>query len=208
MRNNAKGSKGFAGVIAVIVFILIIGLSKCGKSNKDESPKSEVVTESISETSSNDNNGTSSDSQENLEIIYADDENINLYINRFNSANPNEKITSSLAQKYYHHGKEHDDQVKYYIGDFEFVLTGGAYSKSIKIVIQGKPTNTNDEYKELFFKYAKGFDPQITDEKLENYWKQIMEDTTNRVKFDEFECDFDIYKDDKIELMVIEGKLE
>ena len=127
-----------------------------------------------------------------------------------------------MAQKYYHHGKEHDDQVKYYIGDFEFVLTGGAYSKSIKIVIQGKSTNTNDEYKELFFKYAKGFDPQITDEKLENYWKQIMEDITNNVKFDEklaeinemiiknnkFECDFDIYKDDKIESMVIEGKLE
>ena len=41
---------------------------------------------------------------------------------------------------------------------------------------------------------------------MNDYWKQLLDDTTNNVKFNEFECDLSIL-DEKIQSMVIEGKL-
>lgn len=65
---------------------------------------------------------------------------------------------------------------------------------------------TSDEFKEMFFKYAKGYDTTLTDEKPTAYWQQLLDDSTHHIRFDEFECRLQQYTDE-IELMTIEGKL-
>ena len=191
------------GIIAVAwIIYLIIGFS--GNSSDTNNNKNKVGSNSSTVSSSDITSSIIQDSAvSDLDIIYKDDEDINLYINRFNESNPDYKITSDLAQKYYHHGREHDDQIKFSRDDFDVSLSSGY---KFKIVIQGKGKKTNKDYKKLFYQYARGFKPSITDETLNDYWKQLLDDTTNNVKFNEFECDLSIL-DEKIQSMVIEGKL-
>lgn len=138
------------------------------------------------------------------EIIYENDEKINRYINRFNTANPENKITKELAQTYYHHGQDHDDQIKFSRDGFEVVLTNGY---PFKVVIRGEHTKTNDDYKSVFIKYARGYAPEITDETLDSYWEKLLTDIINTVEFDEFECGLTVHGK-RIEMIVFEGEIK
>lgn len=188
--------------LAWIVY-LIIGISG-NTTDANKNVTKEKSNPSIISSSDEQNNKSQDDTISDLEIIYADDKDINLYINRYNEANVDNKILNDLAQKYYHHGREHDDQVKFSRDGFEISLSSGY---KFRVVIQGEGKKSKKEYKNVFYKYARGFSPSITDDTLNDYWKQLLDDITNNVKFNEFECDLSII-DDKIELMVIEGKLE
>ena len=46
----------------------------------------------------------------------------------------------------------------------------------------------------------------LTDEKLSDYWNQLFDATSNRITFDEFECDLTVYSD-KVEMIVLEGEI-
>ena len=138
------------------------------------------------------------------EIIYELDEKINTYIIHFNQANTDDRITKDLAQTYHHHGRDHSDQVKFSRDGFEVVLTNGY---PFKVVIRGERAKTNDEYKAVFFKYAKGYAPEITDETLNSYWTRLLEASSNSDKFDEFSCDVTIYND-VAEMIVLEGEIK
>ena len=49
--------------------------------------------------------------------------------------------------------------------------------------------------------------PELTDEELEIYWQSVLDDITNSVEFEEFDCSLTTSYDGKIEYMVIEGKI-
>ena len=53
----------------------------------------------------------------------------------------------------------------------------------------------------------KDFIKAMTDEELEIYWQSVLDDITNSVEFEEFDCSLTTSYDGKIEYMVIEGKI-
>lgn len=184
-------------------------LSGCGSSNDDtadvvsETPstKEEVIAdteeEKIEETAP-------SEEEPKLEAYYEDNDLINLYLNNYNTSNPDSLMEKGSFEKYYHHGSEHDNQIKFYVNDFEVVISD---NYKLEVVIDGSKEKSNDDYKAIFIQYAKGYNKDFTDEVLDDYWNQVMDDLTNDVKFDEFECRLQMY-DDVIEYMQLSGKIK
>lgn len=163
-----------------------------------------IVDEDTSDNidSLNTSNELSTENVDSTEIYYEFNENINKFINVYNNLSSDDKITKDVIEKYYHHGSEHDNQVKIYKDGFEIVISD---ISKLEIVIDGDKKSSND-YKEMFINYAKCYNENITDDTLSDYWNQILEDTINDVKFDDFECRLSMY-DDKIEYMQLTGKL-
>lgn len=145
--------------------------------------------------------------QEQILTYYDRNDAINLYLNRFNSSNPSQLINADLFSVYYHHGREHDDQIIFNRNDVKVVISNIGLDNSIKLVIDGSNDKTVEDYKLLFFQYATAFNVELSNEKLDEYWQTVMEDITNSVEFDEFDCSLTTSLDDKIEYMVIEGKI-
>lgn len=185
----------------LFITILLLTLTACDGMNN------------IPETTSNIDNPPveteveSIEPEEQLITYYDKDETINLYLNRFNFSNPTQIINSDLFSVYYHHGREHEDQIIFNRDDVEVVITGNSFSNSIKLVIDGSRDKTDEDYKVLFFQYAKAFNLELTDEELEIYWQSVLDDITNSVEFEEFDCSLTTSYDGKIEYMVIEGKI-
>jgi|GEM_PF-2231191 len=155
-------------------------------------------------TSDGETSSTGFDLADGMELIYDKDEGINSYLNKFNEANPEHKITSDDVFVYHHHGKDHDNQAKYYTDGFEIVITGGAQvyigrnsGQTVKL--------TDDDYKEMFKRFVKGFEDGITDEQLEQDWQTILEDNTHNVEFNGYKCDASVFRD-SVEYMTITNK--
>lgn len=142
-----------------------------------------------------------------LETYYDRNEIVNLYLNRFNAANPDQLIDSNLFEVYFHHGSEHDEQIIFARDDFEVVITGSTWGNGLKVVIDGSKQKNNEEYKVIFMQYARAYSQDLTDEKLDEYWQTILDDTINTVDFGVFECSLQIFND-AIEYMTIDGKIE
>lgn len=146
------------------------------------------------------------DSSSEVAIIYKDNECLNTYINNYNKANPDDTITSEEIEKDYHHGKVHDNQISILKENGTEIHVSESAVNSIQIYIKGNQVSTND-YKKLVFKYAKGIDPSLTNELLESYWKQILEDTTHTMEFDKINITINIF-DGNIEHLTIDGELK
>ena len=137
-------------------------------------------------------------------IIYEDDESINAYINNYNTANPDDIITSKDIQKDVHHGQVHDNQINI-LKENDFEINVGD-SASMQVFIKGDQGST-DDYKTLMFKYAKGINPSLTNETLENYWKQTLDDDTHFMEFEEIELTIYMFNNN-IEYLTITGDLK
>lgn len=148
-------------------------------------------------------NELSTENVDSTEIYYEFNENINKFINIYNDLNSDDKITKDVIEKYYHHGREHDNQVKIYKDGFKIVISD---IYKLEIVIDGDKKSNND-YKEMFINYAKCYNENITDAILSDYWNQIIEDLINDVEFDDFECRL-VMSNDKIQYMQLTGKLD
>ena len=159
--------------------------------------QTEGTTEAVPETT---------EAVEQTETYYDRNETINLYVNRFNAANPDAMIGADLCVVYYHHGSEHDDQIKFTRDDFEVVVTN-SFGNTIKLVIDGSTEKTIDDYMLIFMQYARAYNAELTDEKLEEYWQAIWDDIIYSPEFDEFDCSLQIWKDE-IQYMTIEGKIQ
>ena len=139
-----------------------------------------------------------------VETIYAGDNMINLFLNNFNKANPDTPITSEMAKSYYHHGSEHENQIKFSMNDFEVVISGIANLEVVIMPINQMNKKSADEYEIMFLKYAKGYNPSLSDEALSEYWQQILNDNMHHIEIDEFECRIQIFNDE-IEELIISG---
>ena len=194
-------------LFALIPITFTLFLAAClspNLSRYEDSEENEIITEQegnfITTETETEETSLINDITQNSDIIYEYNDGINEYINNFNIANPDSQITSEMAVPYYHHGSEHKDQIQYSVHGFKIVITDGK-----KVVISYVPgnNNTNDEYKEMFKKYVRGFNKGLSDDELEENWISLMNDNTHNVKFDSYESSISIFSD-KVELITIE----
>ena len=198
--DKSKYKSALAPFVASVVLLVLFGVlfesEKDGMST-EEQISSESTLESDEITSANSEKSTPEDAT--LETIYKHDAGINRYLNNFNKANPDDAITSDMATPYHHHGSDHMDQIQFCVDDFEVTITGGA---EVYIGYTPGTNHTNDEYKEMFKKYVRGFDLGLTDEQIEADWNAVMEDSIHDVRFDKYECDINMFNDN-IEYLTI-----
>lgn len=169
----------------LILVISLTMLAACGQAEDSAEPQEE---------------------EEVIPVVYEDNETINAFINNYNIANPDDVIEPDMVEKDEHHGSVHDDQVNITKEEGAEVNLNDTYP--FRVYIQGYQSNLeNDEYKQIVFKYAKGFDPSLTDEKLEDYWSQTMDDLTYNVEFDEFELRLSLLNG-KIEYLTMDGSVK
>lgn len=195
-------------ILLVLMIVLLFTITACSNSEEVTDtvavPETEIIETEVTVVETT---VATTEATQPLDTYYDRDETINLYLNRFNTVNPNQQIDSSLFEVYYHHGSEHDDQIIFNRNDFEVVITGNSWGSSIKLVIDGNREKTSDDYKLMFMQYARAYNCDLTDEKLDEYWQTVMDDLINSVEFDEFDCSLQIFNDE-IEYMVIEGKIK
>ena len=99
----------------IIALGIALSLSACGNTAKVNEPiEAEKVTEAIESTPEvTEEPETATEEAEELSVIYADDEEINLYLNRYNEANVGQEITADQFEPYKHHGSVHKNQIKF-----------------------------------------------------------------------------------------------
>lgn len=131
---------------------------------------SDISTDKTTET--NDNKD-----KVNVETIYADNEAINLFINKYNSVY-NPKITSEMLSKKHIGGRDRDDVVVIANDKLEIIVydnysSKGKYNMSVYVGYLAKDL-TPDDYKEYFVKYIKMFDETLSDDDINNYWNDMI----------------------------------
>lgn len=131
---------------------------------------SDISTDKTTET--NDNKD-----KVNVETIYADNEAINLFINKYNSIY-NPKITSVMLSKKHIGGRDRDDVVVIANDKLEIIVydnysSKGKYNMSVYVGYLAKDL-TSDDYKEYFVKYIKMFDETLSDDDINNYWNDMI----------------------------------
>lgn len=175
--------KNVAFIISTILLIGILFIS-CGEDASNDSLEQET---------------------ESVPIVYEDNEVINKYIYCFNIANPDNVLSSDFFEKYYHHGKEHDNQIiMHYEDSIEVVVSDHAIDE-VDVVITGNDA-TNNSFKDKYLMFARGFDQNLSDEKLEEYWTEALNNDSITMEFDEFEIQTRSYED-KIEFVQITGSI-
>lgn len=131
---------------------------------------SDISTDKTTET--NDNKD-----KVNVETIYADNEAINLFVNKYNSIY-NPKITSEMLSKKHIGGRDRDDVVVIANDKLEIIVydnysSKGKYNMSVYVGYLAKDL-TPDDYKEYFVKYIKMFDETLSDDDINNYWNDMI----------------------------------
>ena len=169
----------------VIGAALVLCLAGCGKKSTSEPPEvavepSEAV-ESVEITEEPVVEPTeapepisepveSTEEPESLPQIYEGNELINLYLNRYNEANPEAVIESSDFEVYYHHGSEHKDQIAFTQSE---VIISAKVGHKIQVVIEG--LDAPEGYKEAFCRYARGYNSELEPEELDGCWSELLE---------------------------------
>lgn len=173
----------------VIVLGIALSLSACGNTDKvvNEPTEAEKVTEAIESTP---------EVTEELPVIYADDEEINLYLNRYNEANVWQEITSDQFEPYKHHGSVHKSQIKLKTEETTISATG----TKVTVYLEYKDL---EQYKEAFLRFAKPF----SDTDIEKCWEQVLADDTRVIEFDGFSTETSKFNGN-IEYMSIYGSIE
>lgn len=131
-----------------------------------------------SDISTNKTNETNDNKEKiNVETIYADNEAINLFINKYNSIY-SPKITSEMLSKKHIGGRDRDDVVVIANDKLEIIIydnysSNGKYNMSVYVGYLAKDL-TPDDYKEQFVKYIKMFDETLSEEDINNYWNDMI----------------------------------
>ena len=137
-------------------------------------------------------------------LTYYDyNENINKYVNRFNEVNPDYQLSSDDLSVYYHHGQYHTNQAKINRDGFDISITDKL--SSIKIVLKHYPRSQKsiDDFEQQFIRFALPYSSELSEEKLSDYWNQLLDALGNRIQFEEFEVDITMYNE-KIDYIVID----
>ena len=188
MKNNKKLIIG--SIVVILILLCVLGSIK-SEQNSNEVNTVENITNTV---------------QSSKEIYYKYDETINKYITLFNDMYIDNKITSDMLSVYYHHGSEHENQVKFNMQNLEVLLTAN-YTNNISICIEN-PNDDNATIKKLIKYFIKVFDPSITDEKIDTYINS-QGAGSNIVTYDGIEYWINKNLDGtKIEYIKITGKLQ
>ena len=139
---------------------------------------------------------TGTEEAEELSVIYADDEEINLYLNRYNEANVGQEITADQFEPYKHHGSVHKNQIKFKTEETTISATG----TKVTVYLEYKDL---EQYKEAFLRFVKPF----SDTDIEKCWEQVLADDTRVIEFDGFSTETSKFNGN-IEYMSIYGFIE
>lgn len=200
-------TRGFKIGVMLMVLLFLVG---CGKGEQAEEVVTELSTvseeaERVSPETPKTEEPVADEETEELPVVYADDELINLYLNRFNEANIDTQIEGDDFEVYYHHGQEHKDQISLNVNGFESVIVSAKTGSKVEIVLDGG--ETEEAYKQAFMLYARGYNPELEAEMLEDYWKQVIENSSRFTQFEEFEVEVSRYSD-TIEYLGISGEVK
>lgn len=112
-----------------------------------------------------------------LDKIYDKDETINKFLNRYNEIYPDKKIESEDVQMLHHHGQDHPNQVKILSNDLEIILSNVSSEFSVLLNSGNNDLqkDINYEFKDAFTKIIKTFNSEISDDKIEKFWKDLLE---------------------------------
>ncbi len=210
-RSKSLTVKAKTIIIAVMwAVILIIGIIG---NIIDPNPKYETDrnSENSSAVTSSESNTSEETEKDLLPVIYADNEKINIWLNRFNNLYPDEALTADDFSVYYHHGSYHKNQITFNLDDFEIVLTD---SEAV-ITCYGSSGNirkTDEECKEFFCKLAPIYCPNLSSSEVEERWNTNFSSASQYTKFDDgLELNLDIsirLETEYIEMMTIDGELD
>ena len=161
----------------IIALGIALSLSACGNTAKVNEPiEAEKVTEAIESTPEvTEEPETATEEAEELSVIYADDEEINLYLNRYNEVNVGQEITADQFEPYKHHGSVHKNQIKLKTEETTISATG----TKVTVYLECKDL---EQYKEAFLRFVKPF----SDTDIEKCWEQVLADATRVIEFDGF----------------------
>lgn len=183
----------------IIALGIALSLSACGNTDTavNEPTEAEKVTEAIESTPEvTGEPETATEEAEELPVIYADDEEINLYLNRYNEANVGQEITADQFEPYKHHGSVHKNQIKLKTEETTISATG----TKVTVYLEYKDL---EQYKEAFLRFVKPF----SDTDIEKFWEQVLADDTRVIEFDGFSTETSKFNGD-IEYMSIYGSIE
>lgn len=183
----------------IIALGIALSLSACGNTAKVNEPiEAEKVTEAIIESTPEvtEEPETATEEAEELSVIYADDEEINLYLNRYNEANVGQEITADQFEPYKHHGSVHKNQIKFKTEETTISATG----TKVTVYLEYKDL---EQYKEAFLRFVKPF----SDTDIEKCWEQVLADDTRVIEFDGFSTETSKFNGN-IEYMSIYGFIE
>lgn len=182
----------------IIALGIVLSLSACGNTAKVNEPiEVEKVTEAIESTPEvTEEPETATEETEELSVIYADDEEINLYLNRYNEANVGQEITADQFEPYKHHGSVHKNQIKFKTEETTISATG----TKVTVYLEYKDL---EQYKEAFLRFVKPF----SDTDTEKCWEQVLADDTRVIEFDGFSTETSKFNGN-IEYMSIYGFIE
>lgn len=190
----------------VIALGIALSLSACGNTDKavNEPTEAEKVMEAIESTpevteepeTATEEPETATEEAEELSVIYADDEEINLYLNRYNEANVGQEITADQFEPYKHHGSVHKNQIKFKTEETTISATG----TKVTVYLEYKDL---EQYKEAFLRFVKPF----SDTDIEKCWEQVLADDTRVIEFDGFSTETSKFNGN-IEYMSIYGFIE
>lgn len=192
---------------AALVLVLVFCLGACGKneSTVEDTVEPDITieeSEAVSvETEAEPEEVDTEEPKEEVPVIYEDNELINLYLNRYNEANPEAPIERENFEIYHHHGSDHKDQILFNNG----VVISAQTGSKVKIDIEGG--DTQEAYKQAFIQYARGYNTELSPEVLEEYWEQSMSNLNLDTQFDDFVVYIHSYND-SIELLEISGAVE
>ena len=192
--------------VAALALVLVLCLGACGKNESTvEDPVEPDTTveesEAVSVETEAEPEVETEEPKEEIPVIYADNELINLYLNKYNVANPEALIEREDFEIYHHHGSDHKDQILFSNG----VVISAQTGSKVKIDIEGG--DTQEAYKQAFIQYARGYNTELSLEVLEEYWEQSMSNLNLATQFDDFEVYIRSYNDN-IELLEISGAVE
>ena len=184
---------------AFIFLSTIILLTGCSSNKKDDDAKGNNL-EPTEQT------------EVQLDSIYPENDRINAFLNTYNEVNPEDIITSDMGHSYYHHNQVHENQLLIDNKEgFEIIINyKGTYGIEVILAHAEKfQYMTEEEYKDQFFKYIRCYNTSITDEELDDYWAQLLEEDTHMMQYGENYGDLSVKLrifQENIEQMIISGK--
>lgn len=157
MKERCNMKKIFMLLVSITILFAITGCTddKTNKTNETDSNKENIK----------------------VETIYADNEAINLFLNKYNNLY-SPKITSDMLSKKHIGGRDRDDVVVIANDKLEIIVydnysSDSKYNMSVYVGYSAKDL-TSDDYKEQFVKYIKMFDETLSDEDINNYWNDMI----------------------------------
>ncbi|MDU3153759.1 MAG: hypothetical protein E6706_05900 [Anaerococcus hydrogenalis] len=157
------------------ILIIVLGLAIIGSifGSNDEFKNEE---KQVNEDNYKSKDKYSNNEKDKLDKIYDKDETINKFLNRYNEIYPDKKIESKDVQMLHHHGKDHSNQVRILYNDLEITLSNVASEFSVLLNSGNNDLqkDINYEFKDAFTKTIKTFNSEVSDDKIEKYWKDLL----------------------------------